>query len=253
MSQFQKVTPPYHDSDFKEPCLTDMEAALILLELRKAVVLFPPNHHRQHKSGCRSQKPMHDNSDSKISGLATDMNNDKLDATTLQSIGHDLVATFSNAPSDDEYPGLNETSSTTFPDHALDGTVSDITSDNEYHTASETKRVDYDPDEAISDITSEYHTARETNPSERIDCDSDAGISSPELEEKYGIPYGYGSEAVISGPGLEDRYGISYDYGSDAVIPGPELEDKYGISHGYGSDAFISGPGLEDKYEKSSD
>lgn len=259
MSQSQNVTPavtPYHDSDCEENCLTDKEAALVLLELRQAVVLFPPNHHNQDGSGCPSQEPVHDSFDRKISALATEMNQD---TATLQSIGPDSVATFSNSPSNYEYPGLNERAK--FPGHALDETLSNIMSDNGYDTARETttsENTDHDPDERMSEITSddEYHTARETTPSERIDYVSEADISDP--EEKYQNAWETTlsmildciSDCTISDPGFEDECEnalettfstiVDHDLYQDAREANPSIIDDCD------SDAIVSGPELED-------
>ncbi|MCJ1343654.1 hypothetical protein MMC31_001850 [Peltigera leucophlebia] len=142
MSQFQQ----FEDSHTEE----EKEAARGLLLLRQAEVLVSPNHHRQQESGCRFQKPVHGTSGCKVSGQATEMNNDK-------------------TPDSDE-------------------ALSDITLDHEYLTPRGTtpvKRADHDPDKKFSDIKSEdeYFTAIETTPSESVDHDSDAAISDSELED----------------------------------------------------------------------
>lgn len=251
MSQPQKVTLAV--TPYKEPCLTDNEAAHILLELGQAFVLFKPNHHNQDGSGCPSQEPAYDNSDSKISGLAAEMDRD---TATLQSIGHESVAKFSNAASYYKYPGLNEQA--TIPGHALDETGSNIWSDNEYETARETtpsENTDHDPDERMSDITSDddYDTAMETTPSERIDYDSDADISGPEEKHQNtwfsrildGI-----SDGTISDPESEDECEnapettlstiVDHDLHQDVREATPSTIDDCD------SDGTVSGPELEE-------
>lgn len=218
MSQSQNVTPAAtsnRDSDRNEPCLTDNEAALILLEMRQAAILSSPYQHHQDGSMCQSQGPVHAKSDSKNSGLATELNRDP---ATPQSIGHHSVATCSNAASDYECPGLDERAK--FPSHALDETVSKIWSENEYETAREitpSENIDHDLDERLSDITSdsEYHTAMETTPSERLDYDSDADISVP--EEKHQNAW----ETTLS---------TILDCISDGTISDPESEDECEIA-----------------------
>lgn len=248
MSRIQKVSPSltlYHDSGCEEPSLTDEEAALILLELRKGVVLFPLNLHRQHESRILSQKPMHDDSCLKISDPATDMNNDEQDATAFQSSGHDPDLALAEAPSYNEYSGLSETSSMKFLGHDLDGTGGAF--DNWYHKTNPLNRADHDSHGTCSDIPSdsEYHTARETAPSERFDHDSDATISDRELENKAQYArdinpstiVDYDSDATISDPELEDKYryelettfSTMIDHDSDAIIPDLELGNN--ISH----------------------
>lgn len=234
--------------------MTDKEAALILLEMRQTVFLASPYQHNQDGSGCLSQELAHDKSDSKISGLATEMDRD---TATLPSSGLDSVATFSNAPSDYEYPGINEKA--TFPGHSLDETVSNIWSDNEYETARETtpsENIDHDQDERMSDITSDagYHTARETTPSERIDYDSDADIPLP--EEKYQNAWETTlskildciSDGTISDPESEEECEnalettlsniVNHDLYNDAREAVPSTEDYCD------SDATVSGPAV---------
>lgn len=145
--------------------------------------------------GSRSQKPMHDNSDGKISGTATDMNNDKQDQTPAQSIGYLSDATPPDAPADDEHLGLNERSSAAFSGHESDGKFSNTVSDNE------------------------YHIARETIPANRLNYDSDATISDPELEDK--------DENVLNMSGPLMLISMIVEDDSDTTISDPELEDKY--------------------------
>lgn len=262
MSQSHNVTPAVicnPESDCKEPCLTDKEAAIILVEMRQTVFLVSPYQHNQDGSRSLSQKPVHDKSDSKISSLATEMNRD---TAILQPISHDPVATFSNTPTDYDYPTMS--GGAIFPslaDHALDETVSKIWSDNEYETARETtpsENSDHDSDERMSDIPSdaEYHTARDTIPSGRIDYHSDADILLPEdknettWETTLSTILDCISDGTISDPESEDEgekalettlstiadHNLYHDTQEavsstiddcdfDATVSGPELED----------------------------
>lgn len=104
--------------------MTDVEAALILLQMHMDFFLVPPNHHPQQESSSQSQKPMYNNSDNNISGTATDMNNDKRDAKTSQPIGSDSNAAALDAPSNDMYSPLNKTSPATSSGDS-DATISD--------------------------------------------------------------------------------------------------------------------------------
>lgn len=138
---------------------------------------------------------MHDNSDGKISGTATDMNNDKHEPTPTQSISYDSDATPPDAPADDEHLGLNETSSAAFPGHDSDGKISNTMSDNE------------------------HHIAREIIPANKLNYDSDATISDPELEDKYEHVLNMSGPLMLISTIVEDD--------SDSTISDPELEDKY--------------------------
>lgn len=68
--KFKHSLIPYYDSNFKEPALTDEEAALVLLQMRTGIVPLPPSRQSGHGSGPWSQKSVHDGD---ISGTATDL------------------------------------------------------------------------------------------------------------------------------------------------------------------------------------
>lgn len=213
MSQSQKAKPaltPDHDSDCKEPCLTDNEAALILLKISQTVMRFSPHQHNKDGSRCLSQEPVQDKSNDKIQGLASEKNRD---TATLQRFGHDSVATSSNTSSVYEYPAMNENAAIPGP---LDETVSNAWSDDEYETAREetpSANTNHDSDERISDGTSdaEYDTARETTPSEKMDYDSDGEMSIPVKTNQNA------SETCLS---------TILDFISDGTVSDPESEDK---------------------------
>lgn len=201
---------PSHDSDLEEPGLTDEETAVVLLELPNAVVPLPPNHHPQHESGSGSPKSMRDNSNAKVSGSATNMNNDKQDATTSQSFGYDQDA--ADAPSDDEYPGLNETNSTTFSGYDSDETFSGTMSHNENDAAMETN---YDSDDTVSDpgLENKYRYEGGRFPSTIFNHDLEATISDPVLVNNQYV--------------WETSLSAIFDYDSDDTISDPELDGKY--------------------------
>lgn len=186
MRHFQKAKSPlipHHNSGFKEPCLTDVEAALILLQMHMDFFLVPPNHHPQQESRSQSQKPMYDNSDNNISGTATDMNNDKRDAKTSQPIGSDSNAAALDAPSNDMYSPLNKTSPATSSGHDWDRIIPDVVNYAAVE-ANSFKRADCDSNVTVSNpaLKKKSRFARKRSFSTMINHDSDATISDTKLD-----------------------------------------------------------------------
>lgn len=244
MSSFDKVRPsliPYYDTDFKEPSLTDEEAALVLLQLRTGIVPLPPSRHRGHGSGPgpRSQEPVHDGN---ISGTATHAYYD----------------------SDLKGPAL------TTPQMRTGINLLPASNHLQHESRSQSRKpMHNDNADSISDTT--YHSNRnQTNapPSQTINCDSDVTISDapsnagyPELSSQ---PIGYDLDVTISDApsdadysGLNENSAIFNCNDSDGTISDIASSiEYYGTGRinssemvDYDSDATISDPELDNKYE----
>lgn len=233
MSSFDKAKPsliPYYDSDFKEAALTDEEAALVLLQMRRGIVPLPPSRHRGEGSGFRSHEPVHDDN---ISGTYY---GSVLKGPALTD--HEAALVLLQMRSG--IPLLPATK------HLL------------HESGSQSQQLMHDSSFArISDTTTHSKRNKKNEPlSQSINYISDLIISDAPSNTEYpelgSQPIGYDLCVTISdAPSGAEYSGLDVGNDSDATISDPELDNKdKDVHHNSGShmitehdsDELISAP-----------
>ena len=280
---------PYYGSNFKEPALTDEEAALVLLQMQTGIVPLPPSRQSGHGAGSWSQEPVHGGN---ISGMATDLKKSALTVEKLalvirqmrmcivreyesRSQSHKPMhdGNISGAAYDPDFkgPALTDEEAALTLLHMRSG-INLVPASNHLQRkcGSQSRKPMHDNSAGrISDTTS--REPKNATPSQSIDYGSDVTTSAAPSNAEYsgsdetnsaafnGLDLDGEISDTASGMGFYGAGGINsperVGHHSDAKISDPELNKNQFVGERTSnivdndSDATISDPELEDKYQ----